>query len=283
MPTLKTSTFHGPIPVPPKRVGLELEDIVIPHLNQYIGHELHLTVHIVAVEDIPSKLCKNVFVAFKWLDLPDNFISPVSEQTTVNHKFQYHTTVVSRIDEELLEYLERTPLEFEVYGNTPSSCSNFAPEQVLLRAAEPVKQLEEEDEEDSKAKRKRRKKELVKLQQQLEKQTEQLAIQENTLAENTQELEQSLHQVDQLTKVLEAERRKSRQLETNLKKMTRQNDILKDKIKALFDLLQLLFIEATKQERIQFTTLFFQRRRTLGSTCSVGHSTANCDNGTLSR
>lgn len=31
---------------------------------------------------------------------------------------------------------------------------------------------------------------------------------------------------------------------------------LKEKIKALFDLLQLVFIEATKQERIQFTTLF---------------------------
>ena len=40
-------------------------------------------------------------------------------------------------------------------------------------------------------------------------------------------------------------------------KIEEQHDLpLKDKIKALFDLLQMIFIEATKKERIQFTTLF---------------------------
>ena len=192
---------------------------------------MRLEITIQMIENIPSKLCKDVFLAFKWNDLPDTYISQVSQQTSIKHKMGFKTKIEARIDEQLLFYLENSAMDFQVYGNTPSSCSTLAPEQVLSRAAESTRDLEGEDEEDSKLKRKRKKEEILKLEKTVESQKEQLVLQENTLMENTEELESSLHQVQELTDTLDGERKRRLELEKQVKRMNRQNEILKEKIK----------------------------------------------------
>ncbi|OQR83118.1 kinesin-like protein [Achlya hypogyna] len=95
--------------------------------------DTNLRVHfaVASLAGIPGKLCRDVFVAFKWFQDEQSHVSEVTSTPSVDPELNFVACVETPITEEFVDYLESTPVEISVFGNVPSSSLKTLPHEVI--------------------------------------------------------------------------------------------------------------------------------------------------------
>lgn len=199
-------------------------------MEHYMNQDISIQILVDSIENVPSKYCKNVFVAFQWMNNAEEYVSKPQEDTNVTHKIRFCTKITTKVTPELIEYCRVNPIEFEVYGNAPLGCATN--QDAILETRSSSLSLPPIVEANTAKKKKKKKKTTIEeLDRKVRDQAEEIKIQEKTLMENTQELESTLDEVKRLQSALHAESEVRRQRENQLESMQRQNEILREKIK----------------------------------------------------
>ena len=215
-----------------------IENIALLNLNDFIGKEGNISLYIPSLQNVPSKLCKDVFVALQWMQDP-MCISAVSVATSVHPVLEYRLSFPFTVSHELVQYLSSFPLEIQVYGMTPTTVISSSTEvkRASIGVLPPIEEIRKGKKSDKKHHKIRRSKstksvdDFTLLTKTVVDQKETISIQENALMENTQELEHSLYDIGVLKDQLEKASFASKGLIEQVMSLSRQNDILKEKIK----------------------------------------------------
>lgn len=233
--------------------NLDTIDIELFQLSQCPQESLEIKIVVQSIDALPAKYCKDVRVGFRWLEDDQVYVSKPCETATINPTLDFHTTLVEVLSPEVLNHLAHSPLEIEVFGTAPGHASSIQPSEDKLATQQ---QQEKDKREEAHVAKKSRKMstlsqktleqkqqnqtpiyeeepsaQIETLERQIAAQREELELQENTLIENTLELETSLHEVDHLQHQLKVETNSALALNQQLKKMTKQNEILRLKLK----------------------------------------------------
>lgn len=248
----------------------DVSKLELPTLSELIGANLRVNIFVEQLRGIPGKLCKDACVKFQWLDplairqaedrddAGDDeangapyYTSDPAVSPSVDPQINFNVVIERQITSELIGYLQTSPLEFEVYGIVPSNNLNkVASRAIDLRNATP-RETDGNDENGSveffdadsdgrnrllgkmKSVRRRKGKYLAADEDMavlLEQCKEQLIVQSQTLAENTQELEIKIELVAELQQRLDQEERRRRDLEEALENMNRTNKLMQAKL-----------------------------------------------------
>ncbi|KAF0689379.1 Aste57867_19171 [Aphanomyces stellatus] len=108
-------------------------EITLPSLSSFLDTNLRLHVTVLSLSNIPGKLCRDVFVAFKWFQDETNHVSAVSATASVDPVMDFTVCIETSVTAALLAYLASTPIEFSVFGNVPSSSLKTLPHEVLSK------------------------------------------------------------------------------------------------------------------------------------------------------
>ncbi|EQC35875.1 hypothetical protein SDRG_06625 [Saprolegnia diclina VS20] len=187
------------------------ELIPVPTLRSFPNTNLRVHFTIVSLAGIPGKLCRDVFVAYKWFHDETNHVSEVSATPSVDPQLNFVECLETLISDELVAYLESTPVEVSVFGNVPSSSLKTLPHEVLS--------LEEKS-----GKKETVAESVEMLQDSLHSAEMRMEMQEKLLVDNSMELEHHHIEVDGLRSSLvtvQAERDQLLELVSQLQKTNR--------------------------------------------------------------
>ncbi|RLN91110.1 hypothetical protein BBJ28_00006071 [Nothophytophthora sp. Chile5] len=242
---------HRLVETCPEDVGA----LELPTLIDFLGQNLRVNIFVERLRGIPGKLCKDAYVSYRWSSddgqkgEAEEHTSVPTSSPSVDPQLDFNVVIERVITAELVAYMKDVPLEFHIYGIVPSSNLNkVASRAVDLKGASSRADLFDGDgsvqffnADDngrntllSKKKSMRRRKGKMASDEDtaalLEQCKEQLAVQEKTLAENTQELEHKTHEVSHLQHDLDAERSRNTDLRCSLESLERTNQLLKAKL-----------------------------------------------------
>ncbi|KAE8976324.1 Kinesin-like protein [Phytophthora rubi] len=252
----------------------DVRALTLPTLTSFIGSNLRLNIFVEGLRGIPGKLCKDAYVSFTWSgsngeqEEPTEHKSTPTSSPSVDPQLEFHVVVEQPITAELVASLQSSPLEFSVYGIVPSSnLNNVASRALDLKNTSSTADLLDgggsvqfynADAKGrntllSKKKSMRRRKEKAidddNADATLQQYREQLVVQEQTLAENTLELEHKTQEVISLQQYLDFERTQNADLRHALESLERTNKLLTTKLEQ-----QILkeATDATAPELLQF-------------------------------
>ncbi|RLN48789.1 hypothetical protein BBJ28_00008796 [Nothophytophthora sp. Chile5] len=242
---------HRLVETCPEDVGA----LQLPTLADFLGQNLRINIFVERLRGIPGKLCKDAYVSYRWgggdgqEEAAEEHVSVPTSSPSVDPQLDFNVVIEQVITTELVAYMTNVPLEFHIYGIVPSSNLNkVASRAVDLKGASSRADLFDGDgsvqffDADnngrntllSKKKSMRRRKGKMASDEDaaalLEQCKEQLAVQEKTLAENTQELEHRTHEVTHLQQDLDSERSRNTDLRCSLENLERTNKLLKAKL-----------------------------------------------------
>ncbi|TMW66411.1 hypothetical protein Poli38472_004176 [Pythium oligandrum] len=225
----------------------DLRSLKLPTLDDFLGSNIRLNVYIELLRGIPGKLCKDTYVKLRWVD-ENVFTSPPATSCSIDPKIDFNVVIEKPVTPELITYIQSRPVEIEAYGIVPSSNLN----KIASRVLEINSSSQDEEslgsssvaffDVDSSGKNTLNKKKSVRRRAgqmfddsendapTLEKFKQQLTLQEKTLAENTQELEQKAWEVTKLQEQLESTSDERDRLRDALEEMARTNKLLQAKI-----------------------------------------------------
>ncbi|KDO30097.1 hypothetical protein SPRG_05288 [Saprolegnia parasitica CBS 223.65] len=187
------------------------EIVPVPTLRSFLDSNLRVHFTVVSLTGIPGKLCRDVFVAYKWFQDETNHVSEVSATPSVDPQLNFVECLETPISDELVTYLESTPVEVSVFGNVPSSSLKTLPHEVLsLEEKSGKKEVAESS--------------VELLQDSLHSAQMRMEMQEKLLVDNSMELEHHHIEVDGLRSSLatvQAERDQLLELVSQLQKTNR--------------------------------------------------------------
>ncbi|ETV97792.1 hypothetical protein H310_09144 [Aphanomyces invadans] len=192
--------------------------IQVPTLGNYVDTSLRVHIVVPGLSGIPGKLCRDVFVAFKWFQDESNHVSQVAATASVDPIMDFVVCVECPITNDLLEYFRSTPVEFSVFGNVPSSSLKTQPHEVLSLDDKPTKPKKEGG--DS----------IDSLRQALAIAESKLQMQEKVLVENSVEVETQHAELDAVRAALAKAQAERDQMTELVAKLQKTNRNLKEKL-----------------------------------------------------
>ncbi|CAK4264713.1 unnamed protein product [Aphanomyces euteiches] len=194
------------------------KEIVMPTLESFLDTNLRLSVSVPSLGGIPGKLCRDVFVAFKWHTDDANHVSSIAATTSVDPRLDFNVSIECAITKELIAYLRTTPVEFSVFGNVPSSSAlTTLPHEVLSK-------------EDNAAQSKSLSGDA--LREALAAAEAKLHMQEKVLVDNSAELEAHHAELDELRASLAKAQHERDDMIELVAKLQKTNRNLKDKLES---------------------------------------------------
>ncbi|OQS03711.1 kinesin [Thraustotheca clavata] len=201
------------------------ELIPLPTLRSFLNSNLRVHFTVTSLTGIPGKLCRDVFVAYKWYGDDQNHVSEITTTPSVDPVINFVECIECPISEQLIACFESTPVEISVFGNVPSSSLKTLPHEVLTHDEKKSKSFHaDETKEDTPS--------IEVLLDNLHTSQIRLEMQEKVLMDNSIEIEHHQSEVDALQKNLhkiEAERDELLDLVAKLQKTNRN---LKDQLGA---------------------------------------------------